>query len=118
MTQEDQGAAQELKQVEVSIELAKKKVSLGKALDVLLNNKYFKELIMEEYLKNYAVHVVKNKSSYGMQEEAQQKYLDNEIIAIGSFDQFLRFISMEAAQAEQTIRDDEETREEILEEAL
>ena len=116
MHMDTQGAEQELKQVEISIELAKKKVALGECLERLLKNPDFKKLFMEEYLKDYAVHLVKNKASMGMQDDANQKFIDAQINAIGNVDQFLRFTSMEAYQAKMSLTADEQTMEEILEE--
>jgi len=113
-----EGTESELKQVEISIEKAKKLIELGDALDRLRGNVYFKKLILDEYLKDYAVQMVKNMASFGMQDERQQNFIKNELIAIGSLDQFFRYVSAEAYQARISMAADEETRSEILKEEI
>lgn len=108
---------QELEQLEMSIETARKKVALGEALARLQHNQDFKTLILDEYLKNYAVHLVKNRASYGMQGDADQKFINDQITAIGHLDQFLRYAAQEGRVAAEAIKADEETRSEILGEA-
>ena len=109
---------QELEMIEMSIATAKKKVALGKALDRLHHNPDFKMLILDEYLTNYAVHLVKNKASFGMQGDRDQAFIDGQILAIGHLDQFLRYTAQEGETAVEAIRADESTREEILREEM
>jgi hypothetical protein len=108
---------QELEQLEMSIEMARKKVTLGEAITQLQRNPYFKMLILDEYLKNYTVHLVMNKASYGMQGDKDQKFINDQLIGIGHLDQFLRYTAQEGREAAAAIKVDEETRSEIMGEA-
>ena len=108
----------DLEMLEISIENARKKVDLGKALERLTKNDDFKLLIMDEYLKDYAVQLVKNKCSVNQQDPDQQKFIDGQLGGIGHLDQFLRFTNQERWQAEHAIKADEETREALMQEDL
>lgn len=109
---------QELEMIEMSIATAKKKVALGEALDRLRNNPDFKLLIAEEYLTNYAAHLVKSRASFGMQGDRDQAFINAQITGIGHLDQFLRYTVQEGAMAAEAIQADETTREEILREGV
>jgi len=109
---------QELEMIEMSIATAKKKVELGLALGRLKNNPDFKLLITNEYLTNYAVHLVKNRASFGMQEPRDQAFINDQLTGIGHLDQFLRYTVQEGANAAAAIHDDEAAREEILQEGV
>ncbi len=109
---------QEMRQLEISIETAKRKIELAEALAKLQKNKAFKDLILTEYLGNYAIHLVKNKASFGMQDETNQNFINDQITAIGHLDQFLRYTAQEGIQAKQALSDDRQTEEEILAEGV
>ena len=110
------GTEQELEMIEMSIATARKKVALGNALERLRSNQDFKTLIDQEYLNNYAVHLVKNRASFGMQGDRDQAFINDQLTGIGHLDQFLRYTAQEGASASDAIRENEETREEILRE--
>ncbi len=108
------GAEQELEMIEMSIATARKKVELGEARARLLNNADFKMLILEEYLSTFATALVMRRASLGMQDEASQRFINDQLTAIGHLDQFLRYTTQEAQMAANAIQSDEETREQIL----
>lgn len=109
---------QDLEMLELQIEEAKKKVSRKDALIRLENNPDFKELIAKGFMEQHAIRQVMLKAHPGMQSEATQKMLDQQIMAIGGFKQFLLNVYTEGMNAEVAIASDEETREELLKEEL
>ncbi len=109
---------QEIKALEITLEQAKKKVAFGEAFDRLRNNADFKSLILTEYLQDYAVNLVHNKASYGMQDDKNQAFINGQLMGIGQLEQFLRYVSSEAAQAAQAIVADSDTMDEIRGEAV
>lgn len=108
----------QLEQIEISIEEAKKTVAMKEALHNLLDNKDFKAVIEEGYFEKEASRVVLLKSDPEMQDEKSQKQLDHTIIAIGSLRQYFRTIMQLGYMAERSIADDEATREDLLAEEI
>lgn len=112
-------AEQDLQELNVSIQEVEHMIALGDAFDRLRNNADFKKLILDEYLQKHAIQMIKSKSSFNLLlNEHQQKYIDNEIAAIGAFDQFLRHTSVQANQARMDLTAYRETETEIMEEAV
>jgi hypothetical protein len=112
------GNAQELESVEISIAQAKKSIERKDQLLRLENNSDFKALISDGFLNSHAVRQVLLKAHPGLQTEAQQKMLDQQITAIGGFKQFLIGVYTEGMNAEAALAEDEQTREELLKEGL
>ena len=104
---------QDLKAIDVTIEQAREVVKLYEAYKFLSKNKYFKLLIEETYFLNHASRLVLLRGDSNVPEENQAAIL-KEIDAIGTFRSFLRDVVGSGRQAEDTIRMNEETREEIL----
>lgn len=111
-------SAQDLENIEISIEDAKKSIERKLALDRLQNNPDFVSLIEKGFLDTHAVRQVLLKAHPGMQGEAQQNLLDMQITAIGGLKQFLVNVYTEGCNASQALMDDEATREELLKEDL
>lgn len=109
---------QDLENIEISITEAKKKIERLKALQRLEKNPDFISLIEKGFMDSHAVRQVMLKSHPGMQGEAQQNLLDQQITAIGGFKQYLVAIYSEGMQADEALKDDERTREELLKENL
>ena len=106
----------EIEQVELSIEHARKSVGNMKALRSLTKNKEFVSVILEGYFKEEASRLVLLKG-----DPAMEQYLlsiDKQINAIGQFRQYLSTIMALGNQAERAMKDDEQTREELLAEGL
>ena len=110
--------AEELHQVEMSIEEAKKKIARKDALVRLENNPDFNELVQKGFLESHAIRQVMLKAHPGMQSEAAQKMLDAQICAIGQLKQFFIAIYTDGCNAEDALAADELTREELLAEGL
>lgn len=110
--------AQDLEILEMQITDAKKKIARKDMLVRLQNNPDFKELIEKGFLEQHAVRQVMLKAHPGMQSEATQKMLDQQITTIGGFKQFLLNVYAEGINAEVSVSADEDTREELLKEEL
>jgi hypothetical protein len=103
-----------LEQIEVSIEQAKEIVEDRDALLRLMDNKDFKRILQEKYMKEEAVRLVLLKGASLTPE--QQVQVDKMINGIAALDGFLRTIMIEGEQMEESIEADNLTREEILKE--
>ena len=107
-----------LDQIEISIEQAKYKISLFKALEKLSKNKDFKLLINEGYLEKEAIRLVHLKSDFQMSGDDQQAYINRAIDSIGQLRSYLSSVYQQGANAMQALEDHELTREELLAEEM
>ena len=80
------------------------KVEKGKALERLLNNSDFKEIVLEGYLKEYPLDLVLNGSNISNRHEI----LDS----IGFFKQYLDIVACDAESALQELLGNEESNHE------
>lgn len=110
--------SEELANLEITIEQAKKSIERKDALVRLQNNPDFKSLIEKGFLESHAVRQVLLKAHPSLQDEKQQNLLDMQITAVGGFKQFLISVFTEGMNAEESMKADEVTREEILAEEL
>lgn len=110
--------SEELENLEITIEQAKRAIARRDAYVRLQKNEDFKMLIEKGFLESHAVRQVMLKAHPSLQEEKQQKMFDNQITAVGGFKQFLVSVFTEGMNAEQSLQADEATREEILAEEL
>ena len=113
MSYEDQ-----IKEVEINIEDAKEMIALRDALNRLENNKDFRKIILDGYFKDEASRAVLLKADIHMQQDKDQKQLDNIITGIGFLRQYFGKIYAMASQAEMGLKNDEETREQLYAEQL
>ena len=105
---------EQLEEISITLEVAKEKVSMARALLRLQNNEYFKQVFVKEYMRDYAVRLVKLKASPATQSPIQQQDIINQIDAIGQLDQFMHFILQQGDLAEKSIIDAEEAQEFLL----
>lgn len=110
--------AQEIQAVEISIEQAKASIKRMQCLDRLEKNPDFKELITDGFLKDHAIRQVMLKASPQFKDPECQKDFDNQIGAIGHFQQYLYAVRNMGCNAEFALANDEQTREELLAEDL
>jgi hypothetical protein len=110
--------AEDLENIEISIDQAKKSIARKDSLVRLQNNPDFRELIEKGFMEQHAVRQVMLKAHPSMQNDAQQKLLDQQICAIGGFRQFLIGVYTEGMNADQALTEEENTREELLREDL
>ena len=108
---------QQIEEIEVSIDEAKKAVELRDSILKLTKNKDFKKVIEENYFEKHASRLVLLKADPNMQKEEEQKNIMDNINAIGHFRQYLRTVIQLGNQAERDIISNEQAREEILAEA-
>jgi hypothetical protein len=100
-----QQKAKETIQIEVTIEELEKAIKKRDMLDMLENNEAFKTVITEGYLKDNAVRLVHLKGASSMQDEKQQKGIDDQIIAVGMLSEHFRSIRAMANIAEKRLEE-------------
>ncbi len=106
----------DIRQVEVTLAEAKKQVRLADHLKRLENNRDFKAVILSEYLEQHAIDMVHAKAHPGMQSDQDQKEIIQAIDGIGCLRAFFSVIYQKAQQAENAIKANELTLEELNEE--
>ena len=106
----------ELQAIDQSIKQARKAIDLGDALERLKGNRDFKRIIQDGYFEQEAVRLVHLKSSPTMQSAESQKSIDQQMVSIGSLDQYFRTIAVQAEMARKSIKYDEQVRDELIEE--
>jgi len=108
----------EIEQIEVNIDVARKDVEKMDGLLRLIKNKDFQSLIDEGYFINEASRLVILRADPAMQEPSLQETINNGITAVGHFRQYLNTVMQIGRMAESGIKEDESTRQELLEEGL
>jgi len=114
MTTETQLQEQQLEQVEMTIEQAKKQIRVRGVLESLRRNKDFREIIEEGYFEKEAVRCVLLRADPNMEDAESRTIIDNQITAIGYLRRYFAKIQWQGNQAEQALADHEQAREEIL----
>ena len=109
---------QAIQTIEISIETARKTVATGKVLDRLIANKDFDEIITEGYFVQEASRLVLMKATPGVEDAEHQEQILKAIDAIGHLRQHFIVIKQMARLAERSILADEDTRDELLAEAV
>lgn len=107
-----------LRQVEQNIQQQKKVAEMGEALERLKGNRDFKKVILEGYFEQEAIRLVHLKSAPNMQSAESQKSIDQQIVSIGSLEQYFRTVYFMADMANKTIEENEALREEMLQEGV
>lgn len=108
----------DIKSVERNIENSKAQIDLAKSLDKLFNNRDFKKVIVDGYLRDNAIRLVHLKAEESMQSEEHQRKLDKQIEAIGQLNNYFTTIYQLAQIAESSLQADEQTLEELLSEGV
>lgn len=107
---------QDIQEIELSIEQAKATIARRDALVRLTNNPDFKDIVNQGYFEKEASRLVLLKADYEMQDDKQQRLIDNAIIGVGSFRAYLRTIVQFGAMAENQLEQDHKTHDELLSE--
>lgn len=110
-------SAEHIQQIELNILQAKALIAHGEALRRLSNNKDFKAIIREGYLKDEAIRLVHLKGAPSRQSAQEQAEIVKEIDGIGALMGYFQVIEHRAMLAEQAIAADEETLSELESEA-
>jgi hypothetical protein len=106
----------ELRQIELTIEQAQENIDKLEALDRLRKNRDWKFIIEEGYLKEEAQRLVLAKAEPALRSDDHQKELDNMIMALSYFRQYLNKLYQFGEQAKRAIEDHRQTRDEIASE--
>ena len=109
---------EQIQQVEVSLEQAKKAVALKQDVIKLENTKAFCNVVLDGYFDTEAVRLVLLKSDHEMQSPEQQEHVLRQMDAIGTFRQYLGTLVYLGNMAEKALVDDSETHAELLQEEL
>jgi predicted adenine nucleotide alpha hydrolase (AANH) superfamily ATPase len=104
--------------VEVSIQQAKETVDKMTSLLKLSKNKDFKKIVEEGYFEKEASRLVLLKADPSLQSDEDQKQIDNSIIAIGYFRQYLGTVIQLGRMAEKSLKEDESVLQELRNEEL
>ena len=106
--------ANDILEVELSIEQSKKIVDLYQSFKRLIQNKDFQKVIEDNYFQKEASRLVLLKADPNMQTDERQQDILKEINAIGFFRQYLITINSMGQNALQAIKDAEQVKEELL----
>lgn len=103
-----------LKQLDQRVRDEKRTIDLGQSLTRLLNNRDFKKVILDGYLKEEAIRLVSVKQAPNVQSKEAQESILRQIDAIGCFQDYLREVERQVQGAIKSIEDAEELREALL----
>lgn len=106
----------DIEQIELSIEEAKKIVERGEMARRLADNPDFKALILEGYFEKEAARLATIVSHPSM--EAHQKHIMNDIMGIGALRRFLSSVVQMGDTAAREISEAEEALDEIRQEEV
>lgn len=112
MNPQDQ-IAQEIQQVEISLETAKSTYELGQALERLHDNPDFKKVIAEGYLEQEAIRLVSLAGHPSFQSVEDQAGLQRQINGVGAIRGYFHAIMQQAQVAGNAIDDYKSTLEEL-----
>jgi len=113
--------AQDIRNVEISLETAKANIALDDAVSRLYANKDFQAVILQGYFRDEAVRVVSARSNpcvYMEQNAGQAKMIEDIITSVGGLQQYFITTKLLADQSRQAMVADEETHSELMQEHL
>jgi len=95
----------ELTEIEVSVDEAKAKIKVKDDMLTLQKNPLFKRVMMDGYLKDYALGLVMFKASPPAANEQAQSRIEAELNGISRFNNFMRMGINEGLRAEADLAD-------------
>lgn len=104
----------DVKEVEIEIEQAKRMVGLRDALIRLEQNKDFVSLFIDGYINGESTRLVLLKADHNMRSAENQEAIEAELSAISRFNQYMRTTIVMGNMAEDSLTDMEDTRQELL----
>ncbi len=110
--------SEQLEQIDLTIEEAKFSIGKKTSFDKLRDNEHFKKLILDGYFEEEASRLVLLRADPHMQTEESLSAINKQIDAIGYLRQYFITINQFGVLAERALKDDELTREELLQEEL
>ena len=108
----------QIEQVELSIDSAKDAIAGMDAMLRLTKNKDYIRVIDEGYLREEAIRLCHLRADYNFRSDEDQDSLMKAIDAIGQFRQYAASIIQMGRAAENALKADEQTHEELLAEAV
>ena len=114
--QQEEQLENDVEQMQITIEQARKQAHLGECLDRLQQHPDFQKLIMEDYLKDQTARLGHLLSDDAMQDKQRRKKIIKEIEAIGNFLSYLRVVGQRAQMATAAIKNNEEELRNIAQE--
>jgi len=106
----------ESQQIMITMDKAKEKVEITKALLRLQKNRDFKKIFVDGYLNKHAINLVMRSASPAYLEGKEKLFLDNQLAAIGHFNQYIMLLITEGEQAKAGLENAEEELQLALEE--
>ena len=111
--------SEEIKELGLSMELAKKKVERLEALKRLEENTDYKELIASGFIGEARIRdFLAKKVSPAFQDANNKLYVESQLQAIGAYRLFLLYVEQEGKMAKQALVDAEEEMNRALEEVV
>lgn len=101
--------------IQVDIDDCKKAIAEMEALDRLMVNRDFKEIILEGLFKDEAARLVGLKAAAGTQSEQHQTFIMKSIDMIGSLQQYFNGIRQIGLTSQQSLRESEDALVEMAE---
>lgn len=108
--------ANQIEQIEVTIEEVKEQIALKDTLERLTNNPDFKRIILEGYFEKEAQRLVMLRADFNFREPQDQGDLLKAIDAIGQLRMYLGTLKQFGISAEGALASHEEARDELLSE--
>lgn len=94
---------QQIQEIEIDIQSAKKFVARGEALARLNDNPDFKLVILDGYFKEECMRNVALKAAYAMRKDEDQKIILKAIDSIGELNNYLSLIEQQAQEMSDAI---------------
>lgn len=107
---------EQIHEVELSIEAAKKMVRFGQQIERMTNNRDFKAVVLDGYFKDEAQRLAHLYSDPDAPEEVREKAA-SAMMGMGAFRSWLNYRNQMAANAARAIEEDQETLDELRAEA-
>lgn len=104
----------DLEQIEISIDSAKKIIEYAEAIERLENNPDFIKVILDDYLDKNIVRLVKVKGDPSQQSEADQKYLNDQLTGAVALFHFINYAKISSNHAKNALEQNSLEREAIL----
>jgi hypothetical protein len=109
---------QDFEAINASIKDSQETIKKAEALLRLKKNPDFAQIILGDYLKDYAAELVQSKANMHTQDEKQQKFIDGQIAGVGHFVQYMDMVLTSAVTAQANIESQEAEREYMLNEEI
>ena len=105
-----------VKEIEMSMEITKKKIDIQDCLNRLSKNTDFKKFILEGFCKDHALGLIAKKVSPNFQDDMNKSYIEGQLSAVGHLQLYMRFVQQEGEMAKESLKAAEEEKSRALEE--